>query len=68
MIELISSHDELDETDKKRLWDGYSYLMRYSVKNKDNASALQSALKLQEIDPDDADIKNIVEALSKAVK
>ena len=68
MIELISSHDELDETDKKRLWDGYSYLMRYSVKNKDNASALQSALKLQEIDPDDADIKNIVEALSKAAK
>ena len=42
--------------------------MRYSVKNKDNAAALRSALKLQEIDPNDADIKNIVDALQKAVK
>ena len=68
LIELVTARADQDETDKKRLWDAYSYLMRYSVKNKDNAAALQSALKLQEIDPADADIKNIVDALSKAVK
>ena len=68
LIELISARADQDETDKKRLWDAYSYLMRYSVKNKDNRAALDSALKLQEISPDDADIKNVVEALSKAVK
>jgi len=68
LIELVSARADQDETDKKRLWDAYSYLMRYSVKNKDNNAALQSALKLQEIDPNDADIKNIVDALSKVVK
>ena len=68
LIELVTARTEQDETDKKRLWDAYSYLMRYSVKNKDNAAALRSALKLQEIDPNDADIKNIVDALQKAVK
>ena len=68
LIELVTARTDQDETDKKRLWDAYSYLMRYSVKNKDNAAALQSALKLQEIDPADTDIKNIVDALSKVVK
>jgi tetratricopeptide (TPR) repeat protein len=60
--------EQLDESDKNRLFDAYSYMMRYSVKNKDNATALENALKLQELQPDDAEIKNVVEALSKVVK
>jgi hypothetical protein len=40
--------------------------MRYYVKNKDNKAALENARKLQELQPEDAEIKKVVEALEKA--
>jgi tetratricopeptide (TPR) repeat protein len=66
LAELINAHETIDDTDKSRLFDVHSYLMRYYVKNKDNKSALDNARKLQELQPEDADIKKVVEALEKA--
>ena len=44
-------------------WD---YLMRYNVKQKDNKAAYENSKKLLELQPDDAEIKKVVEALEKA--
>lgn len=68
LAELITAHETLDETDKNRLFDAYAYLMRYNNKMKNNEAALDYAKKLLEIRPDDADIQNAVEVLSKSVK
>lgn len=68
LITLVTAHETLDDSDKTRLWDAYSYLMRYELKKKNNAEALNAAKKLQELRPEDADIKNIVNTLSKTVK
>ena len=64
--ELINAHETIDDTDKSRLFDVHSFLMRYYVKNKDNKAALENARKLQELQPEDAEIKKVVEALEKA--
>jgi len=66
LAELIKAHETVDDTDKSRLFDAYSYMMRYYVKNKDSKTAYEFALKLQELQPEDADIKKVVEALEKA--
>ena len=66
LAELVKAHETIDDTDKSRLFDAYSYLMRYYVKNKDSKAAYENALKLQELQPDDAEIKKVVEALEKA--
>lgn len=66
LAELVKAHETIDDTDKSRLFDAYSYLMRYNVKNKDNKTAYDYALKLQELQPEDAEIKKVVDALEKA--
>ncbi|MDE6012475.1 MAG: hypothetical protein K2G91_07055 [Prevotella sp.] len=66
LAELVKAHESIDDTDKSRLFDAYSYLMRYYVKNKDNKAAYNFALKLQELQPEDAEIKKVVDALEKA--
>ena len=66
LIELINAHEAVDETDKGRLFDAYSYLMRYNVKQKNSAAALANAEKLLELQPEDAEIKKVVDALKKA--
>ena len=68
LAELITAHEEMDDTDKTRLFDAYAYLMRYYLKNKDNQQAYEYALKLQELQPDDPDVKSAVEALAKVAK
>lgn len=68
LAELINAHEEKDDTDKARLFDAYSYLMRYNVKMKDNKAAYEYALKLQELQPDDPDVNSAVEALAKVAK
>lgn len=68
LVELITAHEEMDATDKTRLFDAYAYLMRYHLKNKDNQKAYDYALKLQELQPDDPDVKSAVEALAKVAK
>ena len=64
--ELINAHETIDDTDKSRLFDVHSYLMRFYVKNKDSKAALEHARKLQELQPEDAEIQKVVEALEKA--
>jgi hypothetical protein len=66
LIELISAHEALDDADKTRLFDAYSYIMRFNVKNKNSKAAYEAALKLQELQPEDAEIKKVVDALAKA--
>lgn len=66
LIELVTAHEEVDATDKTRLFDAYSYLMRYNVKQKNNKAAYENSKKLLELQPDDAEIKKVVEALEKA--
>ncbi len=66
LIELITAHESLDDADKSRLFDAYSYLMRFNVKQKDSKAAYENALKLQELQPEDAEIQKVVEALAKA--
>ena len=68
LAELITAHEEMDDTDKTRLFDAYAYLMRYHLKNKENQKAYEYALKLQELQPDDPDVKSAVEALAKVAK
>lgn len=69
MIELITAHEELDETDNKRLEDGYRYMMSYNYQVlKDSKAALEWAKKILEVKPDDAGIQTVVETLSKTVK
>ena len=68
LAELITAHEAMDATDKTRLFDAYAYLMRYHLKNKDNQTAYDYALKLQELQPDDPDVKSAVEALAKVAK
>ena len=68
LAELITAHEEMDATDKNRLFDAYAYLMRYYLKNKENQTAYEYALKLQELQPDDPDVKSAVEALAKVAK
>lgn len=68
LIELINAHETIDETDKGRLFDAYSYLMRYNVKQKNSAAGLANAEKLLELQPNDAEIKKVVETLRKAAK
>ena len=68
LAELINTHEEIDDTDKARLFDAYAYLMRYNLKQKDHQKAYEYALKLQELQPDDPDVKSAVEALAKAAK
>jgi len=66
LIELINAHETIDDTDKGRLFDAYSFLMRFNVKNKDNKAAYENSKKLLELQPDDAEIQKVVEALEKA--
>ena len=66
LAELIKAHETIDDTDKGRLFDAYSFLMRFNVKNKDSKTAYEYAKKLQELQPDDAEIQKVVEALAKA--
>ena len=66
LISLITARENIDDTDKDRLFAAYSYLMRYNVKQKDHKNALKYAKKLQELQPEDAEIKKVVEALEKA--
>ncbi len=66
MAELITAHETVDDADKTRLFDAYSFLMRFYVKNKDSKTAYEYAKKLQELQPDDAEIQKVVEALAKA--
>ena len=66
LAELIKAHESIDDADKTRLFDAYSYLMRYYVKQKDSKTAYEFALKLQELQPEDAEIQKVVEALAKA--
>ena len=66
LIELINAHEEVDETDKGRLFDAYSYLMRYNVKQKNHAAGLANAEKLLELQPNDPEIKKVVDTLRKA--
>ena len=66
LIELVTAHEEVDATDKTRLFDAYSYLMRYNVKQKNNKAAYENSKKLLELQPDDAEIQKVVEALEKA--
>ena len=68
LVELINAHETIDDTDKGRLFDAYAYLMRYFLKQKDNKQAYDYALKLQELQPDDPDVKSAVEALAKVAK
>ena len=68
LIELVNAHETIDETDKSRLFDAYSYLMRYNLKQKDNKTALSNAEKLLELQPNDAEVKKAVETLKKLVK
>ena len=68
LIELVLGHEQLDDSDKSRLFEAYSYLMRYNLKQKDYQGALEYALKLQELQPDDPDVKSAVETLTKAAK
>lgn len=68
LTELVNAHEEIDDTDKDRLFDAYSYIMRYNLKQKDHKAAYEAALKLQEIHPNDADIQRVVESLAKLVK
>ena len=44
----------------------YSFLMRYYVKQKTHKTAYDYAKKLQELQPEDAEIRKVVEALAKA--
>lgn len=64
--ELINAHETIDDTDKSRLFDVHSYMMRFYVKNKDSKTALEHARKLLELQPEDAEIQKVVEALEKA--
>lgn len=66
LAELITAHETIDGTDKNRLFDAYSFLMRFNVKNKDHKTAYEYAKKLQELQPEDAEIQKVVEALAKA--
>jgi tetratricopeptide (TPR) repeat protein len=66
LAELIKAHETIDDTDKARLFDAYSFLMRFNVKNKDSKTAYEFAKKLQELQPNDAEIQKVVEALAKA--
>ena len=66
LAELITAHETVDDADKTRLFDAYSFLMRFYVKNKDSKTAYEYAKKLQELQPDDAEIQKVVEALAKA--
>ena len=68
LIELIKAHETIDDTDKGRLFNAYSYLMRYNVKQKNSAAALSNAESLLELQPEDAEIKKVVETLRKAAK
>ena len=66
LAELIKAHETIDDTDKARLFDAYSFLMRFNVKDKDSKTAYEYAKKLQELQPNDAEIQKVVEALAKA--
>ena len=66
LAELINAHETIDDTDKARLFDAYSFLMRYYVKQKTHKTAYDYAKKLQELQPEDAEIRKVVEALAKA--
>lgn len=66
MIELIDARTEHDETDLRRLEDGYRYLMSYNYSVlKNNSAALTYAKKILEVKPDDEGIRKVVETLSK---
>jgi hypothetical protein len=66
LAELINAHETLDDTDKTRLFDAYSFLMRLNVKQKNHKAAYEFAKKLQELQPEDEEIRKVVEALAKA--
>ena len=66
LAELINAHETIDDTDKARLFDAYSFLMRFSVKQKDHKVGYEYAKKLLELQPNDAEIQKVVEALAKA--
>ena len=66
LAELINAHETIDDTDKTRLFDAYSFLMRLNVKQKNHKAAYEFAKKLQELQPEDAEIQKVVEALAKA--
>ena len=68
LAELITAHEEMNANDKRRFFDAYAYLMRYHLKQKENQKSYEYALKLQELEPGDPDVKRAVEALEKVVK
>ena len=67
LIELILAHDEKTDVDNKRLIDCYRYLMSYYYQQKDVEKALEYAQKQLELTPDDQDLQNVVESLTKTV-
>ena len=65
LAEQVKAHETIDDTDKDRLFDAYSYLMRYNLKVKNYQDAYDYAKKLLEVRPDDADIQRVVTSLEK---
>lgn len=68
LIELISSHDTISDTDKSRLDFAYSYLLRHYLTGKDYPNALTIAQKLHELKPEDESVNKAIDELSKVVK
>lgn len=66
LVELVKAHETIDDTDKGRLFDAYSFLMRFYVKQKSHKTAYEYAKKLLELQPEDVEIQKVVEALAKA--
>ena len=68
IIELVSAHETLSNTDKQRLESAYRYLLGYyNSVAKDKEQALFYAKKVQELAPSD-NINALVESLSKSVE
>ena len=66
VAELISVRENLDNTDKNRLGDAYSYLMAYEFTiTKDKDKALEYAQKVLELRPGDATAAKVITVLSK---
>lgn len=66
LIELITAHEQLDNTDENRLVASYGTLMQYWYNvEKDKAKALEYAKKLVELKPENEQYQKMVESLSK---
>lgn len=68
LIEMISSHETLSNTDKTRLDFAYRQLLKNALGTKDYPAALEYATKIHEMFPNDEGINNAIEQLTKAVK